>query len=358
MVNSKIVSVKDEEESTNFITLVEVGSKVYPTNLKLAHGTLYLDGYLWILMSGVWPLNPVKIDITNLDKYKGIKSNVSVPLNNMIYAKGYIWSPKITTDLFIRRTDPVTLATKDYDGTGATSVDMASGSMYYDAGTQSIFIGMGGGVSGSGFAIMDISNVDKPSFTYHKVQGVIKGFDNTRFHSICGDGTYVYMCHRFKKYVYSGVIPAVLKVKASDPSYSGKEGWESQQYDLPQTFTDDSFYYNGYLYFATDPKVGAYSYIVKIDVKDLSLKSSKQADHKLGVGCYGVWIHKKFIFALITSSPGKINVYDMDLNLLYSHTLSAKFTSPPNEIIFSDASTMFITLWGGQSLEIVQVKIV
>jgi len=42
------------------LELQEIVSYTYPNTLAQAHGTLYDDGYLWVLMNGTKTLNPVK----------------------------------------------------------------------------------------------------------------------------------------------------------------------------------------------------------------------------------------------------------------------------------------------------------
>lgn len=335
--------------------LLEESEYTYPSTLNNAHGTLYDDGYLWVLMQGTFTLNPVKIDATDLSSYTGIASNESIGTNQIVKAKGYLWSPKSQLELIIRRTDPYTKATTDYDGTGETALDLGGSGMYYDEGTECIFIGHGGGAGGSGFSIMDISDVDNPVFTYYDVDGVIPGFERSRFHSISGDGTYVYLCHKYKEIVSSDDCPGVLKVKASDPTYGGSEGWVYGEYPtMPWMFTDDHVCKDGYLYCTPDPINGSYPQLAKIATADLSLVDSIIMDDTIDAGGYGVWEHEGLLFVAITTSPGKVKIYD-DLTLLYTYTFKTGYDQP-NEIIFND-NKMWVTFWGTATLVIVELSI-
>ena len=339
------------------ISLTKAKSQSYTIALKNAHGTLYYDDYLWVLMFGNFPQNPVKIDKDDLSSYSGPTSNEPIGTTQIVYAKGYMWSTKNQNDMIIRRTnisDPTTVV--DFDGTGETAESPINSGMVYDSATECIFIGAGASAAGAGFVIIDISDVDVPVFTFYAVDGVLTGFEHSSFHSMCSDGTYIYMSYKYKESIGSDPRPAVLKVKASDPTEGGVTGWDWNSYSFDQLFTDDSFYYDGYIYFATDPIATSYPYIAKINATTLALDSSISVEDTLNTACYGVWQHEGLLFAAVGTSPGKIKVYDMDFDLLHTHTFSDGYNLP-NELIFND-DKLWVTFWSGTSLVIQELNVI
>lgn len=341
------------EKSIKIELIKEILSHVYSSDLLNVHGFLFYDNFLWGLMAGNYTQNPVKIDESDLSSYSGITSNENIGNNQIIFAKNYIWFPK-NEFLNIRRINPTTLATTDYDGTGVTATQLTQGGMIYDSGTDSIFVEMN-----DGFAIMDISDVDNPVFTYHDVKSHAAEFVWSFMHSICSDGTYIYMSYKAALFADPDANNTVLKIKASDPAFGGTEGWvfgacaSMKGYGV---YTDDCVYKDNYLYYANDPAIGYHPYLIKINASDLTEHSKVQLNNTIGIGCYGVWEHEGFLFTVISTSPGKIKIYDLNLNLLYSYTFKTGYDSP-NEIVFSDTNTMFVTFWGDTALKIMKLHL-
>lgn len=313
----------------------KVGDHTYSSDLGKAHGTLYYDDYLWLLMSeAAYPENPVKIDRTDVSVYSGVSGTSLIGHDELCRAKGYIWSPK-NVAANLRRTLITNVAdVTDYDFTAEGAGLISNGCMIYDSTTETIFWG-----GRTGFMEVNISNVNSPSSTWHDMNTPL-GLTLSSIHTVSSDGTYLYF-----SYTDGGSNHGLCKVKASDPSSGGATGWVTQSYIVPTGFTDDSAYYNGYIYIASDPVASLDPVLLKIDASDLSeVKRVKLYDNNGVIGCYGVWEHNGYIYTAITTSPGKIKVYNESLLLIYEYTFPSGFNLP-NEIIFTDTDQFFVTMW-------------